>query len=337
MASRIHILSERIKVALAQQNVSIEVPLANRNEFGVSLPNPYSTILTFKEVFEKLCKPNEISKLEGRLLIGRKNNSIDVIANFSKMPNLLIVGGARSGKSVSLRNLVLSLALINPPHKLNLLLVDSQKSEFKSFYDLPHLLTPIVCSFEKIFLVLDQIIKEIKKRYKVLRKFKCSNIDHYNDIQTNNQLKIPRIVVVVAEFAELMIYHHSLIEEKVVKISQLSRAVGIHLVFATTNASTKIISNLIKINFPCRIAFACLSAIDSRIIIDTPGAEALLGNGDMLYTSQQYSRPIRLQSPFIDQENSEIICNFLREQALPVYVENLSIDYEETAEFTRKS
>ena len=334
MINRIRSLKDNIKLGLSEQNVFLEIPIKNKNTFGVEISNPFSSIITFKQIFKKLIKNGEFTNLCHKLYIGRKSSGKNVITKLSDLPHLLIAGATGSGKSVELRNIILSLALTNPSHKLNLILIDPKKVEFRTFYDLPHLLTPIIYSYEKIVAVLDKLILEMENRYKILRRFKCINIDQYNAQQKNEQLHLPKIVVVFDEFADFILRGKRQLEMKIVRVSQLSRAAGIHLILATQHPSSKVITGLIKINFPSRIAFACSSGIDSRIVLDSAGAEELLGNGDMLYISAQNYRPIRLQAPFIDQQNTEIICNFLRQIAQPNYVDELYIDYEETNELT---
>lgn len=228
---------------------------------------------------------------------GIDENGQKIPVNLEKLPHLLVAGTTGSGKSVFLNSLILSLIYNYNTDDLRLCLIDPKTTEFELFQGLPHLLYNVINNFDDVILLLDEIIKEMYKRYNILKKYNCKNIKEFNEKNKNN--KMYKIIVIIDEMADLMAQDKKTIEKKLCQLAQLSRACGIHLVIATQRPSTDVITGLIKANFPSRLCFKVASVYDSKTIIDKKGAEQLQGNGDALFQSVEMLEPVRLQSPFI--------------------------------------
>ncbi|MFA6908376.1 MAG: DNA translocase FtsK [Patescibacteria group bacterium] len=244
------------------------------------------------------------------------------------MPHLLIAGATGSGKSVCINSILLSLLYQNSPDQLKLILVDPKRVEMPVYNDIPHLITPVVTNVNKTINALRWVVAEMDRRFDLLSKHGQRNIADYNHAPIGDQL--PYIVVVIDELADLMAVAMHEVESAIIRLAQMARAVGIHLVVATQRPSVDVITGLIKANITSRIAFSVASVVDSRTILDTSGAEKLLGKGDMLFVTAQLSKPRRLQGVFVSNDEIERVTNFLREQGKPDYhpevVEKLIVD-----------
>jgi len=243
-----------------------------------------------------------------------------VVADLGKMPHVLIAGQTGSGKSVCINTFLASLLFRTSPSEVKLVLVDPKRVEMTHYVDIPHLLTPVVVNLDETVSVLKWVLEEMERRYKKFAEVGVRNIDSYNEMSGFQAL--PYIVLVIDELAEVMLFSPAQVEEKIARIAQMSRATGIHMVLATQRPSVDIITGLIKANIPCRIAFAVASQVDSRVIIDSPGAEKLLGRGDMLYLPPEQAKPIRIQGAFVSDKEITALTSFLKNQGvLPDYVD----------------
>ncbi|MGB9883520.1 MAG: DNA translocase FtsK, partial [Microgenomates group bacterium] len=235
-----------------------------------------------------------------------------VAASIAKMPHVLIAGATGSGKSVLLNAWICSFLFRTRPEELRMILVDPKRVELSIYNDIPHLLTPVIVEAEKIISALKWTVAEMEARYKIFAQYKVRNLESYNALP--NVEKKPYILFIIDELADLMIFAPAEAEELITRIAQMARATGIHLILATQRPSVDVITGLMKANIPTRIAFNVSSMIDSRVIIDMPGAEKLLGRGDMLYLPPDKAKPIRVQGPYISEKDVQNLVNFLKNQ-----------------------
>ncbi|MBI2040191.1 DNA translocase FtsK [Candidatus Microgenomates bacterium] len=321
--SKIANLQHDIALALATPTgtVRIEAPIPGKSLVGIEVPNHSLEIVGLKQVLAS----DEMAKHKSKLAValGRDTSSKPMIVDVDKMPHVLIAGTTGSGKSVLVNTFIGSLLFRNSPDELKLILIDPKRVELTNYNGTPHLLTPVITEPEKILSSLKWAMAEMDRRYKLFQSVGVRNITGYNEMSGFQAL--PYIVIIVDELADLMMFAPVEIEDAITRIAQLARATGIHLVVATQRPSVDVITGLIKANIPCRIAFNVSSMVDSRVILDGPGAEKLLGRGDMLFLPPDASKPIRIQGVFVQDDE---INNLIK------YLKNTGITPQYTAEVT---
>ncbi len=313
--TKITALEDNVKLDLAAKSIRMEAPIPGKKLVGIEVPNlkPATVrIASLLESSEWTTNKDPLSFVIGKDIAGRP-----VTQNLAKMPHLLVAGQTGAGKSVMLNTILTSLLYRNSPSDLKLILVDPKTVEFKPYEDIPHLITPVITEPEKCISALKWTVAEMERRYKALSELHRRNIVEYNAIKKEEGM--PYIVVVIDELADLMMVAARDVEALIVRIAQKARAVGIHLILATQRPSVDVITGLIKANVPARIAFTTTSQVDSRTIIDQIGAEKLLGKGDMLLSTAEMPKPIRVQGAFIEDEETHKITDFIRKQRQPNY------------------
>jgi S-DNA-T family DNA segregation ATPase FtsK/SpoIIIE len=313
--TKITALENNLALDLAAHSIRMEAPIPGKRAVGIEVPNVKSATVRLSSI---LLSP-EWQKSAGPLsfAIGKDISGTPVVADLAKMPHLLVAGQTGSGKSVMINDILTSLLYRNSPADLKLILVDPKQVEMKPYDDIPHLLTPVLTEPEKCISALKWAVAEMERRYKALADERKRNIEEYNKVK--NEEGMPYIVIVIDELADLMMMAARDVEALIVRIAQKARAVGIHLVLATQRPSVDVITGLIKANVPARIAFTTASQVDSRTIIDQVGAEKLLGQGDMLFTTASTPKPRRIQGAFIDDNETNKITDFIRMQRPPQY------------------
>ena len=315
--SRITALSNDLALALAATTgqVRIEAPIPGRSMVGIEIPNKRPEIVTEKHL---LSSPVFTSSSDPLLVpLGLDVSGSPIAASIAKMPHVLIAGATGSGKSVLLNAWISSFLFRTKPEDLRMILVDPKRVELSIYNSIPHLLTEVIVDAEKIISALKWTVGEMQLRYKLFAKVGARNIEGYNQIKGVE--KRPYIIFVIDELADLMTFAPGESEELITRVAQMARATGIHLVLATQRPSVDVITGLMKANIPTRIAFNVSSMIDSRVIIDMPGAEKLLGRGDMLFLPPDKAKPVRIQGPFITEGEVNNLVNFLRSQAPEVH------------------
>lgn len=317
--NRITALADNIAMELAASQVRVEAPIPGKAAIGVEVPNSAPSTVTLRELCDEPPFRNHPSRLF--VALGRDVSGTPKYADLSKMPHLLIGGATNSGKSIGLAALVTSLLMRNTPKDVRLVMIDPKRVELTLFDHIPHLMCPVIKDVKEAAGVLRAVWREMDRRYDLLSENGVRNIDGWN-AKASFQDKMPYIVVVVDELADLMIQCGAEIETIIVRLAQLARAVGIHLVIATQRPSVDVITGLIKANIPSRIAFSVASYIDSRTILDQKGAEALIGKGDMLFKPIDAIKPIRVQGCYVSEKEIEAVCGFWRSQEKPAYVLN---------------
>jgi len=326
---RIVELQNDLALALAAPTVRIQAPVPGRPVVGIEIPNTISTTVMVREVLESEGFRAIDSPL--RVAVGKGVGGESVAIDLAAMPHLLIAGATGSGKSVMLNVLISSLLFQNTPDDVRLLMIDPKMVELTIYNGVPHLYSPVVTDMDKVLGVLRWTVREMERRFALFRDASVRNLARYNQqLAQQGQKKLPFIVVVVDELADLMMIAPDEVEDCVCRLAQLARATGIHLVIATQRPSVDVITGLIKANFPARMAFAMSSQVDSRTILDQVGAEKLLGRGDMLYQSPTAPKPVRLQAALISDQEIERLVEFWK--AVPLDLEQVS-----TAEFTKQA
>ncbi len=294
-------LSNDLALALAAPSVRIEAPILGTNYVGVEVPNTEANIVGLKELMESDAFQNMKGKL--RIALGEDVKGQPIVADLARMPHLLIAGATGAGKSVCINSIVTCLLLTHTPDTLRMLMVDPKMVELSVYNGIPHLLSPVVTEVDRAAGVLFWAVKEMERRYQLCSKANCRDLERYNSyLVKRNEKPLPFIVVIVDEMADLMMAAPEDVEKHICRLAQMARAVGIHVIIATQRPSVDVITGLIKANFPSRIAFAVSSQIDSRVILDEPGAERLLGRGDMLFRPPDASRLERVQGTFLNDE-----------------------------------
>lgn len=327
--NRISSLQDDIKLALAAKDIRIEAPIPGKAAVGVEIPNLEATTVSFREVLKDIPE----KKKDSRLLVplGKDVTGVSVFAELDKMPHLLIAGATGSGKSVCVNGIICSLLMRTRPDEVRLMLVDPKKVELSNYNGVPHLISPVITDPKKAAKALRVVVQEMERRYELFASVNARNIAGYNEYakmhneshEKENQKEIlPFIVVILDEVADLMMVASKDVEDCIMRISQMARAAGIHLIVATQRPSTDVITGVVKANIPSRIAFAVSSSIDSRTILDMSGAEKLLGKGDMLFSPMGASSPIRVQGSFVSDAEVEAIVNFVSNQQEAVFDEN---------------
>lgn len=313
--SQIASLRKDLALALSAQRLRIEAPVPGRPFVGIEVPNARVEVVRLRSILEA----DAFHKVRSPLAIalGRDVSGHPVVADLTKMPHLLVAGATGSGKSVCITSLATSLAMNNAPEDLRMVMIDAKMVELIRFNGLPHLYGKVETDTERIQGVLRWVVVEMERRYKELEKESARDIKSYNRKVTRrkNGVAMPRIVVFIDEMADLMMHAPDQTEHNLVRLAQMARATGIHLVMATQRPSTDVVTGLIKANFPARIAFAVTSGVDSRVVLDSVGAENLLGNGDMLYLSSEAGSPSRLQGVMITDGEIEKVIKYWQKES----------------------
>jgi DNA segregation ATPase FtsK/SpoIIIE, S-DNA-T family len=318
-------LHNDLSLALAASPLRIEAPIPGKAAIGIEVPNRAASLVTIREVVESTAFKSGSHALG--IVLGNDVAGQAISGDLTRMPHLLIAGATGQGKSVCINSLVCSLLLQATPSQLRLLMIDPKRVELTGYNGLPHLATPVIVEAHQAATALRWAVAEMDRRYKLLSAEGVRNIAGYNQrAQERRARPLPYIVVVIDELADLMMVAAGEIEELVCRIAQLARAVGIHLVIATQRPSTDIITGLIKANIPSRIAFAVGSQVDSRVILDTGGAEKLLGRGDMLYQPVDAGKPTRIQGAFISDKEVEGLVRFWKAQGDPHFIDEVLED-----------
>ena len=320
--AKIATLQGNIALALASPTgtVRIEAPIPGKSLIGIEVPNTKRTMVYFKSLITSPTMKNAPSKLS--VALGEDVAGRVVAYDIGKMPHLLIAGTTGSGKSIFIHNLLFSILFRTTPQEVKFILIDPKRVELIVYDGIPHLLTPVVTDMEKAPSVFRWAVEEMERRYKLFEKARVRDIGTYNE-KSGIQV-MPYIVIVVDELGDIMIQDPAGVEKNIIRLAQMGRATGVHLVLAVQRPSTDVITGLIKANIPCRVAFQVLNQIDSRVIIDQPGAEKLLGKGDMLFVPPDTMKPVRLQGAFISEKETADLVNFLKNQGVaPDYREEV--------------
>ncbi len=311
--SKITALADDIAMNLAASGVRIEAPIPNKNAVGIEVPNAEKAMVTLREILETDSFRNSKSKIN--VALGRDIQGESTCADLAKMPHLLVAGTTGSGKSVCLNTMIMSLLYNAKPDEVKLIMIDPKKVEFTVYKSIPHLLIPVVADPRKAAGALSWAVAEMDKRYALFADNGVRNLQGYNAYAVSNNLpKMPQIVIIIDELSDLMMAASNEVEDSICRLAQKARAAGMHLIVATQRPSVDVITGLIKANIPSRIAFAVKSQIDSRTIIDTQGAEKLLGNGDMLYCPVGLSKPVRVQGCYVSDDEIERVIEFVTAQ-----------------------
>lgn len=308
--SKITSLQYDLALALAAHTgeVRIEAPIPGKALVGVEIPNRSLEVVPMRAMLDSDVMKQHKSKLA--IPLGFDAASTPRIADISKMPHLLVAGTTNSGKSVMLNAIITTFLYRTSPNELKLILVDPKRVEMASYNGLPHLMCPVINEPKETLSALKWAIKEMGERYQTFSEVGARNIASYNEMSGFNAM--PYIVIIIDEFADLMMYAPNEVEEYVCRLAQMARAVGIHLIIATQRPSVDVITGLIKANIPARVAFNVSSMVDSRVILDGPGAEKLLGRGDMLYLASDSPKPVRIQAPFVRDDEIQNLINFIK-------------------------
>ncbi|MDO8559216.1 MAG: DNA translocase FtsK [bacterium] len=333
--SKITTLSSDLSLALAAHPIRIEAPIPGRPLVGIELPNRIRTVVRLKNLMEHSGFQNSVSTLT--IALGRDVAANPVYADLAKMPHLLVAGSTGTGKTICLSSIIMSLLYQNSPEILRLILIDPKRVEFHIYNDLPHLLTPVIQDAQKSVNVLKWLVSEMERRFDVLASGHARDIASYNEImQKEGSPILPYIVLVVDELADLMAARGRDIEAGIVRLAQMARAVGIHLVVATQRPSVEVITGLIKANITSRITFQVASQVDSRTVLDMAGAEKLLGSGDMLFVSAEASKARRIQGAYISDKEVKRVVKYIKDQATgaeePTQTIELTQELEKTLE-----
>ena len=320
--NRILSLADDIALAFASPDVRILAPIPGKSAIGIEVPNSHRELVTIGDILrsEKMQKAKSLMSI----VIGKDIADEPIIADLADMPHLLIAGATGSGKSVCINSIIASLISRATPDQLKAIFIDPKRVELSLFNDIPHLLTPVVTKPKLATNVLEWAVGEMESRYETLASSGVKNISSYNALmQKTGGDKMPFIVIVIDELADLMMVAAREVEDSICRLAQLARAIGIHLVIATQRPSTDVITGLIKANITHRIAFAVSSSIDSRVVLDGGGAEKLIGKGDMLLSTPKTIKPKRLQAAFITEKEIENLCNHLKNQEHTNYVSDI--------------
>lgn len=319
-------VQREIALAMAAKDVRIQAPIPGKNTIGIELPNKINASVSFKEVLSSMPEVNEKTLLAvglGKDIMGKVK-----WCEINSTPHLLVAGSTGSGKSVCINCIIASILMRCKPDQVKLVLVDPKKVEFSMYNGVPHLLSPVVTDAKKASIALKNIVAEMERRYELLEHTKNKNITSYNKFcETHSEYqKLPYIVVIIDELADLMLVAAKEVEDSIMRITQMARAAGIHLIVATQRPSTDIITGVVKANIPSRISFAVSSQIDSRTILDMGGAEKLLGKGDMLFLPMGESIPMRVQGAFVSEEELQKLVDYTISQQKAIYDESLTVD-----------
>jgi len=309
--SKIVALADDLALALAAARIRIQAPVPGKGYIGIEVPNQQVSLVSLSEVISSPIYQNMTSPL--KMVLGKDVAGNTVAADLAAMPHLLIAGTTGAGKSVCINDILTSFLLRMTPSELRLVLVDPKRVELTGYNGIPHLLSPVIVDAEHVVGALRWMMREMDSRYRKFSDTGTRNIADYNvHCENNGKQKIPYVLIVIDELADLMLLAPDETERAVTRLAQLARATGIHLIIATQRPSTDILTGLIKANFPARIAFAVASSVDSRVILDQPGAERLLGRGDMLFQAPDASAPVRIQSAFVSDPEINRLASYWR-------------------------
>ncbi|EJA1937206.1 DNA translocase FtsK [Staphylococcus pseudintermedius] len=315
--SRITALQDDIKMALAAKDIRIEAPIPGTSLVGIEVPNPHTTKVNISSILSHPAFKNAESKLT--VAMGNRINNEPLLMDIAKTPHALIAGATGSGKSVSINSILISLLYRNHPEELRLLLIDPKMVELAPYNGLPHLVAPVITDVKAATQSLKWAVDEMERRFKLFAHHHVRNISAFNN-KVNYDQRIPKIVIVIDELADLMMMAPQDVEQSIARLAQKARACGIHMLVVTQRPSVNVITGLIKANIPTRIAFMVSSSVDSRTILDSGGAERLLGYGDMLYLGSGMNKPIRVQGTFVSDEEIDQVVEFIRAQREPEYL-----------------
>lgn len=331
--SKIVSLSDDIALALAARDVRIEAPIPGKSLIGIEVPNNKVSPVAFSEIIDAgLASPNLLE-----VPLGRDISGSVCLADLSKMPHLLVAGATGSGKSVGINVIICSLLMKAKPEEVKFLMVDPKKVELTLYNDLPHLLAPVVTNPRKAARALNNVVEEMERRYELFSTTGVRNLDSYNEQvdswnaqEGTGYKKLPKIVVFIDELADLMMVASNDVENAIIRLAQMARAAGIHMIIATQRPSVDVITGIIKANVPSRLAFAVSSGTDSRTILDSNGAEKLLGRGDMLFQPMGKNKPVRVQGAYISDEEVERITDFIKDQRPVEYDETIMVSEDDS-------
>ncbi len=309
---KITALADDLALALSARTIRVQAPVPGKGFVGVEVPNEEISLVALRDLIESGAFKRLKSPL--RFALGLNVSGNAVAADLSSMPHLLIAGATGSGKSVCVNSLICCLLSNNTPDDLRMVMIDPKRVELTGYNGVPHLLAPVVVDLERVVTVLQWVTREMDMRYHKFAEAGCRNIQEYNQkVVLNGEKKLPFLVVIIDELADLMMLAPDETERTVTRLAQLARATGIHLVIATQRPSVDVVTGLIKANFPARIAFAVASGVDSRVILDQPGAERLLGRGDMLFQAPDAPAPVRLQGVFVSESEIQRLVGYWQE------------------------
>ncbi|GAA7092555.1 DNA translocase FtsK [Helicobacter pylori] len=316
--SRILGLSDDLAMTLCAESIRIQAPIKGKDVVGIEIPNSQSQTIYLREILESELFQKSSSPLT--LALGKDIVGNPFITDLKKLPHLLIAGTTGSGKSVGVNAMILSLLYKNPPDQLKLVMIDPKMVEFSIYADIPHLLTPIITDPKKAIGALQSVAKEMERRYSLMSEYKVKTIDSYNEQAPNNGVEaFPYLIVVIDELADLMMTGGKEAEFPIARIAQMGRASGLHLIVATQRPSVDVVTGLIKTNLPSRVSFRVGTKIDSKVILDTDGAQSLLGRGDMLFTPPGTNGLVRLHAPFATEDEIKKIVDFIKAQKAVEY------------------
>ncbi|MEQ6960167.1 DNA translocase FtsK [Staphylococcus arlettae] len=315
--SRITALQDDIKMALAAKDIRIEAPIPGTSLVGIEVPNQSPTKVNIKSIIDS----EQFNDAESKLTVamGYRINNQPLLMDIAKTPHALIAGATGSGKSVCINSILLSLLYKNHPEELKLLLIDPKMVELAPYNDLPHLVSPVITDVKAATQSLKWAVEEMERRYKLFAQYHVRNITAFNK-KAAYEDRLPKIIIVIDELADLMMMAPQDVEQSIARIAQKARACGIHMLVATQRPSVNVITGLIKANIPTRIAFMVSSSVDSRTILDSGGAERLLGYGDMLYLGSGMNKPIRVQGSFVSDEEIDDVVDYIKQQRPPEYL-----------------
>lgn len=321
--NKISSIHNEIALALAAKDVRIEAPIPGKSTIGIEIPNKVTSAVTVREILETIPKKDKSPLL---VTLGKDIMGKSMLTEINKAPHLLVAGSTGSGKSVCINSIIVSILMRSKPNEVKLVLVDPKKVELSMYEDIPHLLTPVVTNPKQANEILKNIVAEMEDRYERFKDTGTKNIAGYNEyIEKKNETsenklpKMPFIVVIIDELADLMLVAAKEVEDSIMRITQMARAAGIHLIVATQRPSTDVITGVVKANIPTRISFAVASSIDSRTILGMSGAEKLLGKGDMLFLPQGENTPIRIQGTFISDNEIKKVVDYVKNEQPVIY------------------
>ncbi|MDF2535406.1 MAG: translocase FtsK [Bacillales bacterium] len=329
--SKIVSLTDDIALALAAKDIRIEAPIPGKSAVGIEVPNSETSMVSLREVLEE----HSVDKRGGllKVTLGRDISGSPISAELNKMPHLLVAGSTGSGKSVCINGIITSILMRAKPHEVKMMMIDPKMVELNMYNGIPHLLTPVVTDPKRAALALKKVVVEMERRYELFSTLGIRNIESFNDQILRHNLEeelkqpiLPYIVVIVDELADLMLVASSEVEDAIMRLAQMGRAAGIHLIIATQRPSVDVITGVIKANIPSRIAFAVSSSVDSRTILDMGGAEKLLGKGDMLFIPIGASKPTRIQGAFLSDSEVEKVVEFVSSQQKAQYQDEMTPD-----------
>lgn len=334
--SKVTGVNKELALALAAKDVRIQAPIPGKSTIGIELPNKKNSMVSVREILERMPSSLDNSKLA--VTLGKDIMGNPQYCEINKTPHLLVAGSTGSGKSVCINSFIISILMRSKPDEVKLILVDPKKVELSMYNGVPHLLAPVVTDPQKANIALKKMVVEMERRYDEFEKSGTKNIAGYNAYvdkknenlpESEHLKKMPYIVIIIDELADLMLVAAKEVQDSIMRITQMARAAGMHLIVATQRPSTDVITGVVKANIPSRIAFAVSSGIDSRTILDSQGAEKLLGKGDMLFLPQGENTPIRIQGTFISDEEIKTIVDYTIKQQKAHYDETLTMSDEE--------